>query len=87
MIHDRFYSQWDQPTSIYENKHQFVTTVKIRIQSDGTVSSVSLARPSGNTVMDESVMAAARRVKQIDPLPKGLGTGGSFEIQINFQLE
>ena len=41
---------------------------------------------SGNVVMDESVMAAARRVSQIDPLPPGLGSG-SYTVNINFELQ
>lgn len=87
MIHDRFYSQWDQPTSIFENKKDFVCTVKIHIEADGKVTSASISHSSGNAVMDESVLAAAKRVKQIDPLPKGLGKGGAYDIQINFELE
>jgi hypothetical protein len=42
---------------------------------------------SGNTVMDDSVMAAAQKVLEIDPPPTGLGTGEFFEININFKLD
>ncbi|MEA3186677.1 MAG: hypothetical protein QOD99_507 [Chthoniobacter sp.] len=86
MIHDRFYGRWDQPTSIISSSQKFVATVKIRIEKDGSISDVSLANPSGNVVMDESVMAAARRVTQIDPLPAGLGNGDHYEVKINFEL-
>ncbi len=85
MIHDRFYSRWEQPTSIISSDQKFVATVKIRIEKDGRISNVSLANSSGNVVMDESVMAAAHRVTQIDPLPAGLG-GDSYEVKINFEL-
>ena len=85
MIHDRFYSRWEQPTSIVTSDQNFVALVKIRIEKDGRISNVALAKSSGNVVMDESVMAAAKRVTQIDPLPEGLGEG-SYEININFQL-
>lgn len=86
LIHDRFYGQWDQPTSIFDPENRFVTTVRIRIERDGRISQASIVRPSGNPVMDESVKAALGRVKQIDPLPSGLG-GAYYEIQINFELE
>lgn len=84
MLHDRFYSHWTQPTSIVTSDQKFVTTVKIRIEKDGRIANVSLANPSGNAVMDDSVMFAARRVAQVDPLPGALGD--SYEIKINFEL-
>lgn len=37
--------------------------------------------------MDESVLAAAKRVSQIDPPPSGLGSGGAYTVNINFELE
>ena len=85
MIHDRFYAHWEQPTSIVSSDQKFATTVKVRIEKSGRVSDVSLANPSGNVVMDESVMDAARKVTQIDPLPTGLG-GEFYEVKIQFEL-
>lgn len=85
MIHDRFYSRWAQPTSIVRSDTEFISSVKITIDRDGRITDVTLARPSGNVVMDESVMAAARSVTQIDPLPRGLG-GDTYTININFKL-
>lgn len=85
MIHDRFYAHWEQPTSIVSSDQKFVTTVKLRIEKSGKVSEVTLANGSGNVVMDESVMEAARKVTQIDPLPAGLG-GDFYEVKIQFEL-
>ena len=85
MIHDRFYGRWEQPTSIISADQKYVTTVKIRIEKNGAISNVSLAKSSGNVIMDDSVMAAARRVSKIEPLPAGLG-GEFFEINVNFEL-
>jgi TonB family protein len=87
LIHDRFYSQWDQPTSIFDSSKSFVCTLQIRIEHDGKISDVKVVRSSGNVVMDESVMAAAHRVLQIDPLPAGLGGGGAYTVNINFELQ
>jgi TonB family protein len=64
-----------------------VATVRIRIEKDGKVSSVEIVKSSNNPVMDESVLAAAKRVTQIDPLPAGLGSGGAYTVNINFELE
>lgn len=87
MLHDRFHARWEQPTSIVRNAQEFTTTLKIRISKDGTILHREIVRTSGDTLMDESVMAAAERVQQIDPLPAGLGTGDVFEVNIAFKLD
>ncbi|HEY5704560.1 MAG TPA: TonB family protein [Terrimicrobiaceae bacterium] len=87
LIHDRFYSQWDQPTSIFDSSKSFVCTLQIRIEPDGKISDVKVVKSSGNVVMDESVMAAAHRVPHIDALPAGLGGGGAYTVNINFELQ
>jgi TonB family protein len=87
MLKDRFDARWKQPTSIVQSDQRFVTTVKLRIGKDGTLSEVGLANSSGNVVMDDSVLEAVRSVRQIDPLPAGLGNGDFYEININFELK
>lgn len=88
LIHDRFYSQWEQPTAIpTEHRHDFVCTLRLTIERDGAISNFSLAKPSGNPVMDESVLAAAAKVKQIAPLPEGLKESAPYNVNINFELE
>lgn len=86
MLHDRFYSEWIQPTSSVAIGAKMSALVKIRIEKDGRISKFMLVRPSGNVVVDESVAAVAKRVTQVDPLPKGLGGGASYEVNINFEL-
>lgn len=85
-IHDRFFSLWDQPTSIV-SAAKFTTGLKIRIEADGRISSYKIVRPSGNVIMDESVLAAAAKVGRIDSPPKALLSGGAYEVTINFELE
>lgn len=87
MIHDRFHSRWDQPTNISRNGQDIVTTIKIRIGADGTIQSREIVHSSGDTTMDQSVMTAAEQVRQIDPLPSGLGNGQFFEVNVAFKLE
>jgi TonB family protein len=87
LIHDRFYSQWDQPTSIFDSSKSFVCTLQIRIEPNGKISGVKVVRSSGNVIMDDSVMAAANRVLQIDPPPAALAAGGAYTVNINFELQ
>lgn len=86
LIHDRFFGVWDQPTSIVDAA-KFTTTLRITIAADGRVSNFSVVRSSGNVIMDESVLAAARRVGRIDAPPKGLMKGESYTVNINFELD
>lgn len=84
MLHDRFYSEWVQPTSVLHSAKLSVL-LRIRIQKNGRISDYSIAKSSGNPVVDDSVTAAAARVKQVDPLPSGLG-GDYYDVNINFEL-
>jgi TonB family protein len=87
MIHDRFHSRWDQPTNLTRSGQDIVTTLRIRISKDGTIQNREILHSSGDTTMDESVMTAAERVQQIDPLPSGLGNGEFFEVNVAFKLD
>jgi TonB family protein len=86
MLHDRFYSEWIQPTTSVAIGAKMSALVRIRIEKDGRVSKFTLVRPSGNVVVDESVAAVAKRVTQVDPLPTGLGGGAFYEVNIKFEL-
>ena len=86
MLHDRFYSEWIQPTTSIAVGAKMSALVRIRIEKDGRVSKFTLVRPSGNVVVDESVAAVAKRVTQVDPLPRGLAGGAYYEVNINFEL-
>ncbi len=85
MLHDRFFSEWIQPTTSVAVGAKMSALVRIRIEKDGRVSKFTIVKPSGNVVVDESVAALATRVTQVDPLPTGLG-GVFYEVNINFEL-
>lgn len=85
MLHDRFFSQWAQPTSVVRSGAKMSTLVKLRIEKDGRVSRFAILKPSGNVVVDESVAAVAKRVTQVEPLPSGLSQS-FYEVNINFEL-
>ncbi len=84
MLHDRFYNEWEQPTSVVAAPRGLSAAVRIRIERDGRVTGFNIIRPSGNVLVDESVAAVGRRVTQVDPLPSGLG-GSHYEVTMNFE--
>ncbi len=86
-IRDRFYQEWQQPTSIVRSSADFVTRLKIRIGKDGTILNREVTISSGNTLMDDSVMTGAQKVEKIAPLPAGITTGDYYEVSIDFKLD
>ena len=86
ILHDRFYSEWVQPTAVASSGGKSSVVVKIRIEHDGRVSSFETIKPSGNSAIDESVAALSKRVTHVDPLPAGLGNGDHYDVKINFEL-
>jgi TonB family protein len=86
MLHDRFYSEWVQPSTSIAAGSKASALVKIRIEKDGRVSSFEIMRPSGIAAVDDSVKAVAKRVTQVEALPAGLGNGEHYEVKINFEL-
>lgn len=86
MLHDRFYSEWVQPTSVPSSGAKTSVLVKLRIDKGGKISNFEIVRPSGVEAIDRSVEAVAKRVTQVDPLPAGLGNGDHYDVKINFEL-
>lgn len=84
-LRDIFYGSWTPPT--VPEAASLVVTLKIRVKRDGTVLGYELMKSSGNSLMDGSVMEAARAVTKIPALPNGLGKEDIVEIPINFKPE
>jgi len=85
-VHDKMYEAWDQPGQAKSLDKKLVTTLILHVARDGRIEGVRLEHPSGNSLMDDSVMSAAHSVPRLDPLPEGLG-GAFAEISVNFRLE
>jgi outer membrane biosynthesis protein TonB len=86
MLHDRFYREWEQPTTVVASGAKLSALAKIRIEKDGRISDFKLVRSSGNVVVDESVEAVGKKVTRVDALPAGIGSGGHYDVNINFAL-
>ena len=86
MLHDRFYKEWAQPTTVVASGAKFSALAKIRIEKDGRISNFKIVRSSGNVVVDESIEAVAKRVTRVDSLPTGLANGDHYDVNINFEL-
>ncbi len=86
MLHDRFYREWAQPTTVVASGAKLSALAKIRIEKDGRISDFKIVRSSGNVMVDDSVEAVGRTVTRVDALPAGIGNGGHYDVNINFAL-
>jgi TonB family protein len=86
MLHDRFYKEWLQPTTVVASGAKFSALAKIRIEKDGRISDFKIVRSSGNVVVDESIEAVAKRVTRVDSLPAGLANGQHYDVNVSFEL-
>lgn len=87
MLTDRFTSRWDQPTNIERTGEKITATLKVRISKDGMILHREIVQSSGYPQMDESVLRAAEKVLEVDPLPTGLSTGDFFDVNVLFKLD
>jgi len=84
-VHDRMYEAWDQPGAINDRKLMAIVTIKVA--RDGSIVDVALKRSSGNRLMDNSALAAARKVRMLEPPPDALLKGSVAEISVDFHME
>src|SRR5207244_4830756 len=52
MLHDRFYREWAQPTTVVASGAKLSALARIRIEKDGRISDFKIVRTSGRVVVD-----------------------------------
>jgi TonB family protein len=84
-VHDRMYEAWEQPGSL--NDKSLATTLLLKVGRDGKIEGATVFRSSGNKLMDNSALSAARKVGLLDPPPSPLLKGAEAAITVVFQVE
>lgn len=84
LVRQTMYDAWAQPGGLSASAG-LVTRVEIRVERGGGISRRTLVKPSGNRLMDESVMKAVNSVAQLPPLPPQF-PGAYKDITIDFEL-
>jgi TonB family protein len=82
ILTDRFQAAWNQPTSEMALGKTLEVTVKLKVEADGTVTEFVIVEGSGNTVVDDSVRDAGKKITKLPPPPNGQG----FSAPVRFQL-
>lgn len=84
-VRERMNAAWVEPTGLSLPPGAFARVV-ISVDRSGLISSRSLQRSSGNSIMDKSVMRAVDSVANLKPLPEKV-RGRHKDIIIDFELE
>jgi periplasmic protein TonB len=82
-VHERMYAVWQQPTQL-KNLPGLRTEIAITVAPDGRITARRKTRPSGNDLMDDSVMKAVNAVKALRALPAG--HRDPVDITITFEI-
>jgi TonB family protein len=80
----RYTDAWIVPDGV--NDDSATVTVTVTIARDGEVLSSSVVRSSGNDLVDESVRATLKRVREVPPLPEG-AKEDKRTVTINFNVK
>lgn len=78
------YAAWNQPREL-ANLPGLTCVASITVAADGSISSSSLSRSSGNARMDATVSEALRRAPALPALPAGISSPQT--ISVTFTLE
>ena len=79
-----FNDAWAQPS--YDEVGGAIATIEVRLQRDGSIFGVRMVKPSGNNVLDASVMKAATGIKHVDGLTPAF-LGKYEEVNIDFKVQ
>lgn len=80
------YEAWQQPSAL-AGKQGLLARVLVRVQPDGQIILKKMLEPSGNSLMDDSVLAALEQVQALPEPPIGFGGVLHKDITIDFELE
>jgi TolA protein len=82
ILTNRFQAAWNQPTSEMALGKVLQVTVKLKVESDGTVTEFDIVEGSGNAVVDDSVREAGKKITKLPPPPNGQ----AFSAPVRFEL-
>ena len=82
ILTNRFQAAWNQPTSEMALGKMLAVTVKLKMESDGTVTEFEIVEGSGNAVVDDSVREAGKKIAKLPPPPNGQ----AFSAPVRFEL-
>gem|GEM_PF-4803859 len=86
LLQSRFLEGWTQPKTAGATPAPVTTTLWVDIARDGTLLSYGISSPSGNPVMDGSVLEAAKRVGSAPRIPDSI-PDETYQATLRFRLE
>lgn len=89
LLENKIQSNLRYPPMAARQGRQGTALVKVRMQRDGTIESVTLVKSAGTSSLDEEARAVFKRIGKLPALPKDFLPTASefqFEIPITFRL-
>ncbi len=87
-VRDRIESKKEYPARARRQGAEGVASVQFTIGHEGSVSAISVARPSGSGLLDNAAMDAVRNAAPFPPLPAELETNDfTLRVSIVFKLD
>ena len=86
-IEARFHEEWQQPLTVVRSGQNVEAHVRLRAAADGTVESLKLVKPTGNSEVDQSIEGALKRVTKVERPPAALLKNGVLDEMVAFILE
>lgn len=78
-------SAWVVPRALVDNREDLMVQVRITIETDGSVSSIVVERPSGNSLFDDSVIRAIQKASPLPVPPEELREGRDY-YEVGFRF-
>lgn len=85
-LHNRFYGAWTQPESVSAPRGKISVPVDVEIDRDGRVRRFKIAQSSGYRAVDDSIRAAGKLLRQVDPPPIAAGAE-RLQLRVHFDLD
>jgi TonB family protein len=86
-VEAHFRREWKKPLTAVRSGRSVEAFVRLRAASDGTVESLKLVKPTGNSEVDQSIEQALRRVTKVESPPAELLKNGHLDEMVEFVLE
>ena len=87
-IESRFNAVWEQPVTADDSSaRKLMGTISFRVAANGTVMWIKVSRSSGNRLVDASLEAVCRKIKNLPPPPLSICSGGTFQSGIEMVLD
>ena len=87
-LQTRLSEHFEYPFIARRRGYQGTVTLSFRIQANGTLDNIRIAKSSGYGILDRSALKALRQVRRLDNMQQWLEGGGlEMQIPVHYRLQ